>query len=107
MANSPDKLSPEEQQVVELYVRGRRLQDLVAAEGWDEALRLLEGLVAEAEYHLHNYNGSDASTALALQRRARDYRECRQRFLQAIETAIAAAKEVPSFTRTGLGGLDE
>jgi len=80
----PQHESPEQALIIKDIERGRRLREVIGQDGWKDVLDIMEEEVAQAEYHLMNYNGSDREIVLALQRRARDKRE----FFQKVQTRI-------------------
>ena len=82
-----------EQETLELIARGQRLHALASAPGWQDMLDIMDTLVAEAEFHLMNYNGSDKDIIFALQKRSRAMREFLERVQQQVLAAIEAAKE--------------
>lgn len=84
-------MADEPKEVAEVRARGARLQSTVNSSGWSDVLDILESLVAEAEFHLMNYNGSDAATVFALQKRARSMREMFERAQHQIQATIEAA----------------
>lgn len=90
------RLTAEERQILDEYDKGVLLEQLTALPGWKVVLDIIEERVAQTEFQLINYNGSDADIVLALQRRARAFRELFQLLQQDVVRLIDASKNLPN-----------
>lgn len=76
--------SSDDGQVTDLLKRAGRLAVLVGSESWTDLMDLMDKRVADAEFNVMNYSGSDALIVQGLQRRARSMRE----FFQTIQSDV-------------------
>jgi len=89
-------LTPQQEAYRELVEKALRLQDARSSAGWPDVLDSLENRVAQAEFHLLNYNGSDEKIIVALRQRARAMRELFQNFQKDIEVQIRESLQTTS-----------
>ena len=95
-------LSPEQEQMLALFEKGRRLQEVISLPGWQDVLDILEKQVEMSEYHLLNYDGaaadghSDKDILWRLHAKARAKREMFDVLQKVINAAIEQATQAVS-----------
>lgn len=89
-------MTPEEQDILKDFERGRRLHTLTSSESWPDVLDILETLAQQAEFNLINLRaGQDPLLLRDLHTHARAARTILEQFQIRVSDIIERGRELP------------